>query len=345
MAAWVNGDATNAEDAIAAAAALLADARAPILAGLNADVAAIRAAYRLAGTIGASVDTLGAAGTYAELGSLSRTGAMTTTPAEAVGRADVVLLVGATAGTAAIAGTLRGTKPVRGRAAGSERTVLSLEGSAAADPATVIAHLRACAKGHLAADAALGTVARALSAARYGVVLYDPAELGELGVEMLQGLVRDVNEAARCFALALDGADQDRAVVQVAAWTTGQAPRTGFGRRVPEHDPWRFDAGRQVAAGEADAVLWLSTLPAAPPPWLMGLPAVALVGAGSPEAAPGTAEIVIAVGVPGASTGGVLWNEGRAALTYRAGHGADLTAADVIARIQARLTGREEPSC
>ncbi|MGT2477786.1 hypothetical protein ACU4GR_00400 [Methylobacterium oryzae CBMB20] len=54
MAAWVKGGATDAGTAIEAAASLLAKARAPVIAGLSADVAAIRAAYDLAGRIGAS---------------------------------------------------------------------------------------------------------------------------------------------------------------------------------------------------------------------------------------------------------------------------------------------------
>ena len=341
MTAWVKGDATDAEGAIAAAAALLAAAHAPVFAGLNADVAAIRAAYRLAGTIGASLDTQGAAGTYADLGALARVGAMTTTPAEAHGRADVALVVGTKADAAALVSALRGGKPVRGRAAGADRQVLAVGGASAEALASDLALLRAYAKGHLKDESALNDVARALYAAQYGVVLYDPAELGELGVEMLQGLVRDVNEVTRCFALSLGDSDQDRSVIQVAAWTTGQAPRTGFGRKVPEHDPWRFDAARQVSAGEADAALWLSSLPATRPDWLGAVPAIAIVGEGSPEAVPGTAEIVIAVGVPGASAGGVLWNEGRAALTYRPGAGGGPSAADVLARIEHHIAGKD----
>ncbi|WP_375456515.1 formyltransferase [uncultured Methylobacterium sp.] len=344
MAAWVKGDASDAEGAVTAAAALLAAAHAPVFAGLNADVAAIRAALRLAGTLGASLDTLGAAGTYAELGALSRAGAMTTTPAEVLGRADVILTVGGKARHAAIVDALRAAAPARGRAAGSDRHVLAIDAASAPEIARAIAHLRACARGHLTDDAALSDIARKLYGAAYGVVLYDPADLGEIGVEMLQGLVRDVNAATRCFTLALGGPDQDRAVVQVAAWTTGQAPRTGFGRRVPEHDPWRFDAARQVAAGEADAALWLSTLPAPHPSWLGRLPAIAIVGAGSLAAAPRTAEVVIAVGVPGEGAGGVLWNEGRAALTYQAGAGG-LAAATVVARIHDRLTRGRDAAC
>ncbi|MDR7037259.1 formylmethanofuran dehydrogenase subunit B [Methylobacterium sp. BE186] len=352
MAAWVKGSATDAGTAIEAAAALLAASHAPVVAGLSADLAAIRAAYHLAAAAGASVDTAGAAGTYAELGSLSRTGAMTTTPAEAVGRADVVLVVGEAPWRSPVLQAIAAAGPSRGRAAGAVRSLLALGGRGnaatqtyAAEPgglAVSLGQLRAFAKGHLAGEAPYADLAKRLYAAQFGVALYDPSEIGEMGVEMLQGLVKEINESTRFFALSVsDAPGQDRAVVQLSAWTTGQAPRVGFGRGLPEHDPWRFDAARQVAAGEADAALWLGALPAPLPDWLGSLPAIALVGEGSPEAAAGTAEIVIAVGVPGESADGVLWNEGRAALTYFAAKDAAAgapSAADVLGRIRDRLT-------
>ena len=357
MATWVKGEATDAAIAIAAAASLLGAARAPVIAGLSADVAAIRAAYDLAGRIGASLDTAGAAGTYAELGALSRVGAITTVPAEALGRADVVLAVGEAPWHAPILETLAASTPTRGRTAGVERVLLALgaaaPGAALSCPAAdgiaeAIAHLRAVCRGHLSGDAGLAAMAGRLLAARYAVLLYDPAEVGEAGVEMLQGLAVGLNDTVRCFTLALSGPDQDRAVVPVAAWTTGQAPRTGFGRRVPEHDPWRFDAARQVAAGEADAALWLAALPLPRPGWLASVPAVALVG----EAEASAADVVIAVGRPGRDLGGVLWNERRAALTYwPASAPADLpSAAAVIGALKGHLPGGHgatgsEPAC
>ncbi|MGT2477788.1 hypothetical protein ACU4GR_00410 [Methylobacterium oryzae CBMB20] len=85
---------------------------------------------------------------------------------------------------------------------------------------------------------------------------------------------------------------------------------------MPEHDPWRFDAARQVAAGEADAVLWLGAVPVSRPDWLVDR---AVRARSSPTARRGAAEVVIAVGQPGRDHGGVLWNEQRAALTYLAG--------------------------
>ncbi len=157
MAAWVKGGATDADTAIGAAVSLLAKARAPVIAGLSADVAAIRAAYDLAGRIGASIDTAGAVGTYAELGALSRVGAMTSTPAEAVGR-PMPSWSSARALAYAAPEAPDGGKPTRGRAAGADRTLLALgagsEGSKAAlscpsagGLAEAVAELRAYAKG------------------------------------------------------------------------------------------------------------------------------------------------------------------------------------------------------
>ncbi|KQT07441.1 formyltransferase [Methylobacterium sp. Leaf399] len=359
MAAWVKGGATDADAAIKAAADLLAGARTPVFAGLNADVAALRAAYGLAGVIGASLDSVAAPALYAELGVLSRAGAMLTTAAEAVGRADVVLVIGSAPWDRPIVAEIAAAAPRRGRAAGSERTLLSLGSPSNGATrhvsypvedgglAVSIAHLRAFAKGNLSGEAAYADLARRLAAARFGVVLYEPAEVGELGVEMLQGLVKDLNETTRFFALPIADPFQGRALVQLSAWTTGQAPRTGFGRSLPEHDPWRFDSERQVRAGEADAVVWLATLPAPRPDWLGSVPSVAIVGEGGTDATGDAAEVVIAVGVPGESAGGTLWDERRGTLGYRAAAGQPvaLTAAAVLDAIRAHLTVKDLAAC
>ncbi|HEX8416239.1 MAG TPA: formyltransferase, partial [Methylobacterium sp.] len=353
------GGATDAGAAIAAAATLLAGARTPIVAGLCAELGAVRAAYGLAGAIGASVDPAAGPSLYAELGSLTGAGAMTTTPAETIGRAETVFIVGNAPWDRPVVESIAGTGPTRGRSAGAERTILSLGGprngsirhvAYPADPgglAVSIAHLRAFVKGHLSGETAYADLARRLFAAQYGVVLYEAGEVGAHGVEMLQGLIKDLNETTRFFSLPIADSFQGRALLQLAAWTTGQAPRVGFGRRLPEHDPWRFDSARQVGAGEADAVLWLASLPAPRPEWLGSLPSIAIVGEGSADATGDAAEIVIAVGVPGESAGGALWDEGRGAIAYSpaSGNPAELTAAAVIDAIRDRIDAGKDASC
>ena len=349
MTAWVKGAPADLATAVRAAADLLAGARTPVVTGLNAELAAVRAAYRLADALGASVDPLASDSLYAELAPLSAYGVMTTTPVETLGRADVVLTVGARPWDDAYTAELARTTPTRGRAAGGPRTILALGGPDGPGRTTcglgnaglpaAVGQLRAIVKGHLGGDGPEADIVRRLAAARYGVVIYEPAELGGLGVEMLQGLIKDLNETTRVFGLPMADPYQGRSVLQLSAWTTGQAPRTGFGRGLPEHDPWRFDGARQVAAGEADAALWVASLPSPRPDWLGTVRSVAVVGEGSPEAAGETAEVVIAVGVPGEGVGGTLWHDRRGVVAYVEGAapGGGAAAAAVLADIHAHL--------
>jgi formylmethanofuran dehydrogenase subunit B len=64
---------------------------------------------------------------------------------------------------------------------------------------------------------------------------------------------------------------------------------------MPEHDPWRWDAERMLGAGEADALLWVSSA-AAPPPDA-AIPTVVLVAADVDLAA--EPQVAIRIGIPG----------------------------------------------
>ncbi|KMO12630.1 formyl transferase [Methylobacterium platani] len=325
MTAWIDGQAVERGTAVAAAASLLAEAHGPVIAGLCAEAAAVQAAYDLARAIGASLDPAAGAGLYADLGALASGGAMTTTPAEARGRADLVLVLGAAPWASGLPGDLAVEAPVRGRAAGQPRALLALGGPGdggvrhVAYPAgeaglpADIGLLRGLVAGRIAGPHPLADLASRLRGALYGVVVYDPSEIGALAAEMLNGLVKDLNEVTRCFALPLGDPHQGRAVTQVAAWSTGQGPRVGFGRGRPEHDPWRFDAARQAESGEIDAALWLASLPAPLPAWTRRVPTVALLGAPTGD----EARVVIGVGVPGEAFGAALWHPRRAAIAWQ----------------------------
>ncbi|MFH6783953.1 MULTISPECIES: formyltransferase [Methylobacterium] len=325
MTAWIDGQAVERDEAVAAAAALLAGARGPVIAGLCAETAAVQAAFDLARAVGASLDPAAGPGLYADLGALASGGAMTTTAAEARGRADLVLALGPAPWASGLLADLAAEAPARGRAAGQPRTLLALGGpgdggiqhvaypAGEAGLAAEIGLVRGLVAGRIADPHPLADLAARLRAALYAVVVYDPAEIGALGTEMLNGLVKDLNEVTRCFALPLGDPHQGRAVTQVAAWSTGQGPRVGFGRGYPEHDPWRFDAARQAESGEIDAALWLASLPAPLPAWIRTVPTVALLGAPKGD----EARVVIGVGVPGEAFGAALWHPRRAAIAWQ----------------------------
>src|SRR4051794_9862976 len=117
MAAWVNGAPSDLDGAIAAVRTLLLRARCPVITGLSCDVDAIRAAYRLARLLGASIDPVGGNALYADLAAIASSGAMTTTPSEAIARADLVLALGAAASRSALFGEIAASAPSIGGAA------------------------------------------------------------------------------------------------------------------------------------------------------------------------------------------------------------------------------------
>ena len=93
-AASIDGAPASLDDAVAAAARLLAQSRQPLIAGLGADIEGARAAIALGQRVGGVIDHMHSAALLRDLDCLRETGIMLTTPGEARVRADVVLLVG-----------------------------------------------------------------------------------------------------------------------------------------------------------------------------------------------------------------------------------------------------------
>jgi formylmethanofuran dehydrogenase subunit B len=112
--------------------------------------------------------------------------------------------------------------------------------------------------------------------ARFGVAVWTAGSLGALEIEMLHGLVRDLNETTRFSTLPVPALDNGAGVLAACGWMTGFPMRTGFGAGVPIHDPWRFDAERLVASGETDCVVWISSFGATPPAWSSAVNLIAL---------------------------------------------------------------------
>jgi len=167
---------------------------------------------------------------------------------------------------------------------------------------TLVAALRATVAGRPVgavpiAAKTIRSIADQLEAARFGVAVWSAAALDALTIEMLCGLIKDLNAKTRFSGLPLPPDDNALGVLQVCGWTTSLPPRTGFARGFAEHDPWRFDARRLVEAGEADCVVWISTYRPAPPPWRRAVPTIALTseGAGLPH----RPRVHVTVGRPG----------------------------------------------
>jgi formylmethanofuran dehydrogenase subunit B len=190
------------------------------------------------------------------------------------------------------------------------------------------------------AAAPLRTLAAALTDARFGVAIWSAATLDTLSVEMLCGLVDDLNKTSRFAGLPLAPANGAEAVTQALTWTTGFPPRTGFAAAAPVHDPWRFDAARLVASGEVDAAVWVSAFSAIPQPWDGGMATVALVPPGTVFRT--SPAVVFEVGCPGRDHDAMLFDPALGGIAFAAASAPSgiPSVAGVLAGITAAL-----PSC
>ncbi|HEX5325246.1 MAG TPA: hypothetical protein VFW75_01125 [Acetobacteraceae bacterium] len=351
-AARIRGRAAQLDEAILSAAGLLAHSRSAVLAGLGTDMAGGTAVMRLAKRIGGVVDHMHADALLRDLGVMQQAGWIVTTPLQVRARADMAVLVGGDVHAAPLGldtpPTLRpdsrrcvvrlGTGPH----APSPTADASAVQTIAADPPQLpmlLGVLRAVVAGRpVRADApcldALRDCAKRLKAAAFAVVVWSAGSLDALAIEMLCGLIDDLNATTRCAGLPLPAPDNAIGIAQVAASISGFPPRVGFGRGRAEHDPWRFDAARMADSGEADLAVWISALTATPPPWAQNLPLIALVAPGTAFASPPEVEII--VGCPGTDHPGVMFDPTAGALVCRSADPAATrrpSVAEVVQRI------------
>ncbi|HEX5510017.1 MAG TPA: tungsten formylmethanofuran dehydrogenase [Pseudolabrys sp.] len=316
--AWIKGKTATLEAATNEAAKLLRASRMPLIAGLGTDVAGARAAIALARKIGAVIDHMHSTALLRDLDVMRESGMMITTPNEARLRADLLLLVGPGLVEAWPEIPKRlferpGTRtkrrivwlcPGQSGADIAARWKIDVIGENPADLPVMLSALRVRARiaGNPVASKAphwqkIDALASELAQARFGVAVWSALQHDELTIEMLCGLVKDLNATTRFSSLPLAPPDNAAAVQQVSGWITGFPVRTGFGRGYPEHDPWRFDAVRLVDSGETDCALWISAFRPVAPPWKRDVPIIALTN--GPDSFERPPTVAISVGRPG----------------------------------------------
>jgi formylmethanofuran dehydrogenase subunit B len=352
--AWIDGRPVALELAIAQAARWLGKSRLPLIAGLGTDIAGTRAAVALADRIGGVVDHMHAETLLRDAAVMREAGAYLTTPNEARLRADTLLLVGPglTEAWPNLAARLLTKLPAAEIGTVERRIFWLCPGKGSATPAGVkligrqagdLPALLAVLRAHLAGRPAgkvsksIAELATALQAARFGVAVWSAAILDELAIEMLFGLIDDLNAATRFSGLPLSPGDNAHGVMQTCGWMTGFPMRTGFGRGYPEHDPWHFDATRLVEEGEADCVLWISSYRAAAPGWKASIPVISLAAeVQQPQPGP---HVTIQVGRPALDHDSVEHDAISGMIVARAATQASAlpSVAEIIGRINAAL--------
>jgi formylmethanofuran dehydrogenase subunit B len=284
---------------------------------------------------------------------------LVTTPNEAALRADTLLLVGPDLAMAwpEIGRDLLGREPDRRWVAGPRRVFWLCPGASTlgaeaepierlgADPAHLKVSLgalrariagRPCGRTALSPQA-LEDLAAALAAARFGVAVWSDAALDALAIEMLGGIINDLNATTRFCGLPLAPSDNAAGVLQVCGWLSGLPMRTSFARGMAEHDPWRFDARRLIDSGESDCVLWISSYRPAKPDWKGDVPMIALSPPDADFRRP--PRVLIPVGQPGVDHDGIERVPARGALVAVAAsrQSPALSVAQAIVRITSAL--------
>lgn len=359
--ARIGGEPVETDAALRAAAAALRRARRPLIGGLACDVAGQRAALDLAEQVGGVVEHMNGVAQFRNWLAFQDGGWMTTTLSEVRNRADLIVFAGTDAsryprffercvdadsqfGPLERSVVTLGAAPAGGRGAAHavERTEL----------ATLFADLRIRLAGRTGAPGGIGGVPAqtldallaAMKAARYGVLVWSAAELdfphADLTVQAMADLIRDLNRETRWAGLPLGGSDGDTSASQVCTWRTGYPLRVGFEPAGPRYEPLLFDAARLLAAGEADALLWISAFDperappeAACPRIVLGRPDLRLDGMG-----PG--DVFIPVAVPGVHHAGILHRmDGVVSLPLQGAVPSALpSAAQALAALQREMT-------
>ncbi|MEO3998335.1 tungsten formylmethanofuran dehydrogenase [Mesorhizobium sp. CAU 1732] len=328
--AWIGNRETLLERAVEHAAALLHSSRCPVF-SFDTDIHGTRAAIALAERVGASYDHVDGVGLARETALLTDKGGMFVAPGEVRRRADLVVIVGELpelhrglvtdlAGTVPdlAAGNAReffliGDRGTRAPPLGGRKATRLSCGKAGIGG--TLAALRAlCAGRHVAAPVSnFARFQSALAGASFPVFVFSGHSSDGLALEMLQGLIADLNRTSRASGLHLPASESGWGSTLASTWMTGFPLRTSFARGFPEFDPWRFDGARQIAAGEADFHLWISANGNRSPESRNGATLVALAKTARPIAG---AEVTVAIGKAGIDHDAVSYASGTGTLAF-----------------------------
>jgi formylmethanofuran dehydrogenase subunit B len=307
--ATVDGRAVSVDQAADAAAAILRQARAPLLYGLGqTSCEAQRRAVALAEAIGAVVDPAGggtAGAAYQAIGSSTATFGEIRDRAElvVVWRADPVVT------NPRLLERLRLERATRGSrvlvVVDGQRTATAAEADAfveldAADEFAALWALRALVtRAPLDRDRAplLGDLATRLVGARHVALVYGD----DVEALALLALVRDLARERHAVTLRLRRDANGRGAEDVLAWQTGFPAAVSFARGHPRED---LSASALLERGEVDAALVVASDPLEQLPALRELPLVVVDAAATATAA--AARVAFAPAADGVEAAGTV---------------------------------------
>ena len=336
----VGGKTVTLEEAVAAAAGYLRDARLPLFSGFGTDVNDTRAALSLADHCGGVMDKSRAEASLRNLLVLSDTGWVATTLGELKNRVEVLVVFGSDieADFPRFYERLIWNKETLFGQDTAKREIIYIgrppSGNASTAPDGRKALVLPCPmESYPEIAAALNAVARGVSlqvetigglavtelravidklkTAKYSVVTWSAGHLNyphaELTIQQLCQAIVAINHSGetRAAVLPLGGQDGHRTASQVFAWQTGYPGRISYARGYPEFDPYHYSMSKLLANGEADVLVWVATLNARQTPPVVAIPSIVIGRSGMVfEQEP---SVYIPVGAPGIDHAGHMY--------------------------------------
>ncbi len=254
------------KEALTKAGALLREANHPLIHGLIGDLIDSKAAHKLAEHFAGTVDHLQGDAIARNLRIYQQGGWQVSSMGEVRNRADLVILV---------CDDLETTLPrLQEKVLHSEArlhtsappTVYTLDENRLETLSILRARL---ANKPLQTDtSATDELLSLINKADYPVFMIGPLQdkATELIIRTCVGLVRDMNEQQRCALLLLGTGEGDITAQLSGAWHNGFGIRTSFTKGYPVQDLQMHSGDRLLQSGEADLLVWISTLSSDPPP-------------------------------------------------------------------------------
>ncbi len=331
----INGKNVDIDQAIAKAASLIKKSSCTLFGGLGTDVSGNRNILRTADKVGGVVDHMLGDGILRNVLAMSDRGWVMTTLTEIKNRADLIVFVG----TDATEHSRFHERVIWNKDAmfvkPSEREIVYLGKKLNTKPGispsgrkpftipcdidqlpSVINTLHALIEGHSlqakksggATIANLQKLADKIDAANYPVFVWSPPKLGfdnaELAVGAISDIVRKLTATKRAAGFSLGGGEGAATAIAVSTWQTGYPLRVSFAKGHPEYNPTRFSISEMLSSGQADTLVWISTISSNKLPPETDIPTIVIGEPGMKLKT--TPDVFIPAGTPGIDHKGLM---------------------------------------
>lgn len=300
----LNGREVDWPEAITHAQTLLEAAHLPVFHGLLGDLADCQGALRLAEHYGGVVDHADGDAMAVALSVFQDSGWITTSLGEVRNRADLFVLLGDSIDEHLPRFRERLFDTTERLHTTESAEVVTLAGN----PIDILDEIRTLLHGRplpapLEQASELHTRIRD---SRYPVFvpIVDDPPVAELIVRAAADLVRLLNDDSRAALLMLSPSIGSATAQHAGTWQGGFGIRTGFAAGYPEQDLHRHAAGRLLTNGEADLLVWISTLDAGPRP-VCRQPSI-VIGHPATQFDASPPDVFLPCAVPGVQRGGFM---------------------------------------